>query len=62
MAAQPARIPSPGRLSRKRSSYQSSSGTTTSPGPNLSRIIDRVEHGEEIIISRTGTPVAKVCR
>lgn len=27
---------------------------------NLSRIIDRVEHGEEIIISRAGAPVAKV--
>lgn len=27
---------------------------------NLSRIIDRVEHGEEIIISRAGNPVAKV--
>ncbi|MGI5213079.1 type II toxin-antitoxin system Phd/YefM family antitoxin [Plantactinospora sp. CA-290183] len=27
---------------------------------NLSRIIDRVEHGEEIIISRAGHPVAKV--
>jgi len=27
---------------------------------NLSRIIERVEHGEEIIISRAGTPVAKV--
>jgi prevent-host-death family protein len=27
---------------------------------NLSRIIDRVEHGEEVIISRAGTPVAKV--
>ena len=27
---------------------------------NLSRIIDRVEHGEEIIISRAGTPVTKV--
>lgn len=27
---------------------------------NLSRIIDRVEHGEEIIISRAGKPVAKV--
>nr|WP_296076281.1 type II toxin-antitoxin system prevent-host-death family antitoxin [uncultured Actinoplanes sp.] len=27
---------------------------------NLSRIIDRVERGEEIIISRSGTPVAKV--
>jgi prevent-host-death family protein len=27
---------------------------------NLSKIIDRVEHGEEIIISRAGTPVAKV--
>jgi prevent-host-death family protein len=27
---------------------------------NLSRIIDRVEHGAEIIISRAGTPVAKV--
>lgn len=27
---------------------------------NLSRIINRVEHGEEIVISRAGTPVAKV--
>ncbi|WP_227998028.1 type II toxin-antitoxin system Phd/YefM family antitoxin [Nocardia australiensis] len=27
---------------------------------NLSRIIDRVEHGEEIVISRAGHPVAKV--
>jgi prevent-host-death family protein len=27
---------------------------------NLSRIVDRVEQGEEIIISRAGTPVAKV--
>ena len=27
---------------------------------NLSRIIERVEHGEEIIISRSGTPVARV--
>jgi prevent-host-death family protein len=27
---------------------------------NLSRIIERVEQGEEIIISRSGTPVAKV--
>ncbi|MCT9928875.1 type II toxin-antitoxin system prevent-host-death family antitoxin [Planotetraspora sp. A-T 1434] len=27
---------------------------------NLSRIIDRVEHGEEIVISRAGRPVAKV--
>jgi len=27
---------------------------------NLSRIIERVEHGEEIIISCAGTPVAKV--
>jgi prevent-host-death family protein len=27
---------------------------------NLSRIIERVERGEEIIISRAGTPVAKV--
>jgi prevent-host-death family protein len=26
----------------------------------LSRIIDRVEHGEEIVISRAGRPVAKV--
>ncbi len=26
----------------------------------MSRIIDRVERGEEIIISRAGTPVAKV--
>jgi prevent-host-death family protein len=27
---------------------------------NLSRITERVEHGEEIIISRAGSPVAKV--
>ena len=27
---------------------------------NLSRIIERVERGEEVIISRAGTPVAKV--
>lgn len=27
---------------------------------NLSRIIERVERGEEIIISRAGVPVAKV--
>jgi prevent-host-death family protein len=27
---------------------------------HLSRIPERVEHGEEIIISRTGTPIAKV--
>jgi prevent-host-death family protein len=27
---------------------------------HLSRFIDQVEHGEEIIISRSGTPVAKV--
>ena len=27
---------------------------------NLSRIIERVEHGQEIIISRAGQPVAKV--
>ncbi|WP_054816851.1 type II toxin-antitoxin system Phd/YefM family antitoxin [Nocardia arizonensis] len=27
---------------------------------NLSRIIDRVERGEEIVISRSGHPVAKV--
>ncbi|WP_433050087.1 type II toxin-antitoxin system Phd/YefM family antitoxin [Dactylosporangium sp. CS-033363] len=27
---------------------------------NLSRIIERVEHGEEITISRAGTPVAKL--
>ena len=27
---------------------------------NLSRIIERVEHGEVIVISRAGTPVAKV--
>jgi prevent-host-death family protein len=27
---------------------------------NLSRIIERVERGEEIIISRAGKPVAKV--
>jgi prevent-host-death family protein len=26
----------------------------------LSRIPERVEHGEEIIISRAGTPIAKV--
>jgi prevent-host-death family protein len=29
---------------------------------NLSRIIERVEHGEEIIICRAGNPVAKVVR
>jgi len=27
---------------------------------NLSRIIERVEHGEEIVIARAGNPVAKV--
>jgi prevent-host-death family protein len=27
---------------------------------HLSRIIERVEHGEEITISRAGTPVAKI--
>lgn len=27
---------------------------------NLSRIIERVEHGEEIIICRAGIPVARV--
>jgi len=27
---------------------------------NLSQIIKRVEHGEEIVISRAGKPVAKV--
>jgi prevent-host-death family protein len=27
---------------------------------HLSRIIERVEHGEEIVISRAGHPVAKV--
>ncbi|MGY0502696.1 type II toxin-antitoxin system Phd/YefM family antitoxin [Nocardia sp. FBN12] len=27
---------------------------------NLSRIIERVEQGEEVVISRAGTPVAKV--
>lgn len=27
---------------------------------HLSRIIERVEHGEEVVISRAGTPVAKV--
>jgi len=26
----------------------------------LSRIIERVEHGEEIFIDRAGTPVAKI--
>ena len=26
----------------------------------LSRIIERVEHGEEVVISRAGRPVAKV--
>jgi antitoxin (DNA-binding transcriptional repressor) of toxin-antitoxin stability system len=29
---------------------------------NLSRIIDRVEHGEEIIISRAGTPSPRSSR
>ena len=27
---------------------------------NLSRIVERVERGEEVIIDRAGTPVAKV--
>ena len=27
---------------------------------NLSRIIERVEHGDQIIISRAGRPVAKI--
>jgi prevent-host-death family protein len=27
---------------------------------NLLRIIERVEHGEEIVITRAGTPVAKL--
>jgi prevent-host-death family protein len=27
---------------------------------NLSRLVDRVEHGEEIVISRAGTPVARL--
>ena len=27
---------------------------------NLSKIIERVEHGEEIVLSRAGHPVAKV--
>lgn len=27
---------------------------------NLSRILERVEHGEEIVLSRSGHPVAKV--
>ena len=27
---------------------------------NLSRLVDRAEHGEEIIISRAGTPVARI--
>ena len=27
---------------------------------NLSKIVERVEHGEEIIISRAGKPVAKI--
>lgn len=27
---------------------------------NLSRILERVEHGEEVIISRAGKPIAKV--
>ena len=27
---------------------------------NLSRIIERVERGEEVVISRAGTPVVKV--
>jgi prevent-host-death family protein len=27
---------------------------------NLSRIIERVERGEEVIIDRAGTPVAKI--
>jgi prevent-host-death family protein len=27
---------------------------------NLPHLIERVEHGEEIVISRAGTPVAKI--
>ena len=27
---------------------------------HLSRIIERVEHGEEVVIDRAGTPVAKI--
>jgi prevent-host-death family protein len=27
---------------------------------HLSRLIDRVEHGDEVVISRAGTPVAKL--
>lgn len=27
---------------------------------NLSRLVDRAEHGEEIIISRAGVPVARL--
>jgi len=27
---------------------------------HLSRLVDRVEHGEEIVISRAGTPVARL--
>ena len=27
---------------------------------HLSRLVERVEHGEEIVISRAGTPVAKL--
>lgn len=27
---------------------------------HLSRLIERVEHGEEIVIDRAGTPVAKI--
>ncbi len=29
---------------------------------NLSRLVDRVEHGEEIIISRAGVPVARITK
>jgi prevent-host-death family protein len=35
-------------------------GITRCGWRHLSRIIERVERGEEIIIDRAGTPVAKV--
>jgi prevent-host-death family protein len=47
-------------LIRARSSRPGTEGWSATAKTNLSRIIERVEHGEEIIISRAGRPVAKV--
>jgi antitoxin (DNA-binding transcriptional repressor) of toxin-antitoxin stability system len=50
-------------LDRRRARERGSEPGNTEPHDaktNLSRIIERVEHGEESIISRSGKPVAKV--